>query len=89
MRARRDEEPFGVFEQNWLVFELWCLVWRQWRWVAGGMNAVRVGLDWCQVEAVMRMQGIKRRRRPDLMRGLRVMEDAALAELEVLDQSSE
>lgn len=32
----------------------------------------------------MRMQGIKRRRRPDLMRSLRVMEDAALAELELL-----
>jgi len=51
------------------------------------MSAARVGLDWCQVEAVMRMQGIKRRKRAGLMRDLKVMEDAAVEELARIDQA--
>ncbi len=75
-----------VYGHNGPAFELWCQVWRQWRWVAGGMDARRVGLDWCQVEAVMRMQGIKRRKRAGLLKDLRLMEGAALEELAQIAQ---
>ncbi|WP_418646560.1 DUF1799 domain-containing protein [Thauera butanivorans] len=76
-----------MYAHNWPAFQLWCLVWRQWRWVSGGLGAQRVGLDWCQVESVMRLQGIKRRRRAALMRDLKVMEDAAADELAQIDQA--
>lgn len=70
-----------MFACNWPAFELWTQTWRQWRWVPSGMGAVRAGLDWCQVEAVMRMRGIKRREHPELLRALRVMEGAAVEEM--------
>jgi hypothetical protein len=54
-------------------------VWRQWKWLAGGLGApMRLGLDWCQVEAMMRLRGIGRRRRAGIVGALRIMEEAAL-----------
>ncbi|MCL4759771.1 MAG: DUF1799 domain-containing protein [Rhodocyclaceae bacterium] len=71
-----------MYACNWPAYELWAQTWRQWRWVSAGMaGAVRAGLDWCQVEAVMRMRGIGRRERPALLLALRVMESAAIEEM--------
>ncbi|MDR1351489.1 MAG: DUF1799 domain-containing protein [Zoogloeaceae bacterium] len=66
-----------VYEHNWLAFAVWCDVWNQWRWCSG-MVPMRAGLDWGQVEAVMRLRGVPRRERCGLMKALRIMENEAL-----------
>lgn len=81
------ETSFAVYAHNWPAFELWAATWRQWRWVASGFGAQRVGLDWCQVEAVMRMRGIERASRSELVRTLKIMEDAALDELRIVTEA--
>ncbi|MFN3987579.1 MAG: DUF1799 domain-containing protein [Rhodocyclaceae bacterium] len=73
-----------MYAHNWPAFEVWSLVWRQWRWVGTGFAAWREGLDWGQAESVMRMLGVKRCRRPALLRALKVMQDAAVDELRIL-----
>ncbi|MDR2451000.1 MAG: DUF1799 domain-containing protein [Candidatus Accumulibacter sp.] len=79
-RARlRQPPPTEVYAHNWPAFEVWSAVWRQWKWLGGGFAApVRIGLDWTQVEAVMRMKGMRKRTRARVMNALGVMEDAAL-----------
>ncbi len=72
-------EPQAVFAHNWPTFQVWRDTWRQWRWIGGGLGApMRTGLDWTQVEAVMRMRRIAPRVRASMLDGLRAMEEAAL-----------
>lgn len=68
-----------VFEQSARTVEVWADCWNQWRWIAGGIAApIRAGMEWTQVESVMRMKGILRTDQPVIFAGLRVMEHAAL-----------
>lgn len=68
--------------QNWPAFLLWRDVWRQWRWVPGGLGgAQRDGLDWAQVESAMRLRRVPVRERARLMDALAIMQEAALARL--------
>ena len=79
---RLAPEPLPVFAHNWPVFELWRDTWRQWRYAGGGLGgAVRVGLDWAQVEAVMHMRRVPARKRGAMLDALRTMEGAALEAL--------
>lgn len=81
MAAEPEAEAFGVFAENWQVFTVWADVWHAWRWVAAGLGAVREGLDWAQVESVLRLRRIKKREWPRIHAGLMVMQAAAKAEL--------
>lgn len=82
LKVEEMPAPFGVYAHNWPAFALWVGVWRQWRWIPAGLaGAVRDGLDWVQVEAVMRMDGVPKRARRHLRQALRTMQDAAIAEM--------
>lgn len=50
--------------------------------MTAGFSAVREGLDWTQVEAVLRMQRVKKKEWPRILAGLQVMQAAAKAELD-------
>ncbi|MFC5769812.1 DUF1799 domain-containing protein [Thauera sinica] len=68
-----------VYAHNWPAFRIWRATWRQWRYVSLGMaGATRAGLDWAQVESVMRMQRILPRQRTAICEALAEMETAAL-----------
>ena len=78
-RARTDAGPYQVFPWHWRTVSTWCQVWRQWRYVAGGMAAPqRDGLDWAQVLAVLELGGVDRAEWPTVRDGLFVMQSAAL-----------
>jgi hypothetical protein len=72
-----------VFPHNVPVLRLWADVWNQWRWT-GGVDARRAGLDWSQVEAAMRLRGVPRVERPDMMTALQLMERTALEVLHAM-----
>lgn len=76
-------DAYRVYAHNWPALEVWRDSWRAWRWVPRGLaGARREGLDWCQVEAVMRMRRVPPRERTQLLDDLRRMQDAALTVLE-------
>jgi hypothetical protein len=72
--------PVEVYAHNGLALQVWADVWNQWRWISG-MVTMRIGLDWTQVEAVMRMRAIPRGEHMSLLSALRIMESEALAAL--------
>jgi hypothetical protein len=76
-----DEEVFEVWPENVQAVELFSLVASQWRAVAGFAGARFLGLDYAAIEAVMRMRNVRTKERGRLFDDLRVMEGAALAEL--------
>ena len=67
-----------MYAHNWLALMVWADVWNQWRWI-GGMTPMRCGMDWTQVEAVMRMREVRRNDRRCVLSALRIMESEALA----------
>jgi hypothetical protein len=78
--AARDRTGVPVWPENWPVVLAFCAVATQWRtvWVGGleGGGLMRTGLDYEGVRAGLAMLGIEVT--PDLVRGLQVMEHAAL-----------
>jgi len=54
----------------------------QTQWCYAGQSAAPVSLDYGRVEAVLRMLAIKKKRRPAIFQGLRIMEAAALKVLQ-------
>lgn len=78
-RAQRDAQPreqgFGVYQENMPVVEAWCGVETQ--WLCAGMGGVMTGLNYAGVHAWLQIF-IKPRERASIMRGLQVMERAAL-----------
>lgn len=58
------------------AWELFCAAGTQWR--RGGMAGARTGLDYAAVEALMRIRGVKKRKRLTLLDEVRVIESAAL-----------
>ncbi|MGI4856760.1 MAG: DUF1799 domain-containing protein [Janthinobacterium lividum] len=81
MAAARDIETFGVWQDNWPVFELFAhRLAGQWRYLALPMDApVRLGLDYAAVEAALRMSGMRKRARGRTFTLLCEMEAAVLA----------
>lgn len=76
-----DEEVFYVWPENVQAVELFCLAAGQWRVVAGFGGARFLGLDYAALEAVMRMRNVRAKDRARLFDDVRVMEGAALREL--------
>lgn len=78
-RAERESEPrqegFGVYEENMPVVEAWCGVETQ--WLYAGMAGVQTGLNYAGVQAWLQIF-IKPGERQAIMRGLQLMERAAL-----------
>ncbi|KQV78471.1 hypothetical protein ASD15_21910 [Massilia sp. Root351] len=80
--AREKLQPVDldchVWEENWATVLLFLDVSTQWNVSAGMEGRIYWGLDYQKVESTMRMLGIAQELQPDLFRGLRVMEQAAL-----------
>lgn len=76
------EADFEVHEDAWESWLFFLKVCRQWRYVAVsagmGMTSVRHALDWCGIESVIRLSGIKRSRWAGLLDDLLVIEEAVL-----------
>lgn len=76
-----DERPFEVWPENMEAVELFCVLANQWRAIAGFAAVRFLGLDYAAVEAVMRMRNVRQKDRARLFSDIRVMEAAALGEL--------
>jgi hypothetical protein len=61
---------FEVWQENWLIVEVFLAMSRQWIWT-GGMEPQRAGLNLAALPVVY--EGL------EVFQGLRVMESAALA----------
>lgn len=80
MAAEQAAETFGVWQDNWSVFELFARrLAGQWRYLALPMDApLRLGLDYAAVEAALRMSGMRKRERVRTFALLCEMEAAVL-----------
>lgn len=52
-------------------------LWSQWRMTVGWSRVVYEGIEYTSLEAVMRMQGIAKKKQRDVFWMVRVMEDEA------------
>lgn len=72
------DEDFEVWADCWDTLMFFLALRGQWVHAAGGLGAVRTGLDFSRVESVMRLWPITTRKRPRLLRDLVAMELAVL-----------
>ena len=79
-RAEADAaEWFEVHADNWDDWQFFLSVQTQWIYASTGMGAQRAGLNYPGVESGARLQGIPRRRWPELFEALHRVELAVLA----------
>ncbi len=77
--VRRSEGVFEVWEENWPTFCMFLSLQRQWRWLAGGMGPpIRLGLDYCAIEPVFRLTGVRKKDRAETFAALQLMENAVM-----------
>lgn len=77
-RAPVEEEAFGVFEENWSTFILFCSLQTRWNVVVLPSGRIRrVGLNWPAVESKVN-RTIPRKDRPALLDELELLELEAL-----------
>lgn len=70
-----------IWPEHWGVWDVFLAQGRRWRMV-GGLNGDRLqGLDMTQVESTIKLMGIKKKARPQMLDDLQVLEAAALGEL--------
>jgi hypothetical protein len=67
-------EEFGIWPENWQVFDIFLSMQTQWR---TGMNGP-TGLDYTALESLFRMNGILRKQQRDYLEAMQIMERAAL-----------
>ncbi len=70
-----DDEPFGVYAENWPAVMAFCTLAPRWQYA--GMAGQRTGFGWADVEAWIDRH-VRRRRRRALSADLQTMERAAL-----------
>lgn len=69
---------YEIWPCNWPAVQVFVACATQWRWLLAATQALRVGLEYTAVEAVMRMQRVPARERPAVLARVQVMERAAL-----------
>ncbi|NYT38869.1 hypothetical protein ERD78_18870 [Allopusillimonas soli] len=82
--AQRHEqtEHFEVWPENWQSVELFLDLATSWTWLSGGLTVpARLGLPATQVQAAIRMLGLRGSNRTQAYRDVRTMESAVLEEL--------
>lgn len=72
------QEETGCWPDNWPVLQVFDAMLSQWN--MGGMGGV-IGLRYEALPLVLKLQGIQRRRQRELFDALRVMERAAITEI--------
>lgn len=71
------DEPLRVFHFNWRTLGVFVSTWHQWH-VVTGTKIVKVGMDWTEVEAALKLSGVKRREWPLIFEGLLAMQKEVL-----------
>jgi Phage related hypothetical protein (DUF1799) len=66
-QSLQPAKPFEVFSDNWLTLEIFWATWHQWL----KYGARRTGIDWCQVESVMRLANVKHAEKENVFNGLK------------------
>lgn len=78
IEASSAADDFHLWPENVMAFEVFCALATQWRWLSGATDSIRIGLDYCSVEATLRLLGIDKAHRAHVFDSLRTMERAAL-----------
>jgi hypothetical protein len=77
-----EPEDFLVWPDNWPVLQVFMAMQTQWRMIAGMGGVMYQGIDYgAFTPAVLRGLGVTMAGWPEIFNGLRVMERAALTEL--------
>jgi hypothetical protein len=78
--VQKTEDVFEVWEENWESFLYFLEVSNHWTVVAKGMSEKEfVGLNYTCIESIIRtFKPVKKSKRQDLYRDLRIIEIAAL-----------
>lgn len=71
-----ENELFGVYPENWTAVMVFVRLRRCWR--IDRFAGVCDGLDRPAIESTLKMLGIKKKDRPEILAKLEIMEDAAL-----------
>ena len=71
------EEHVAVWPDNWQTVNIFAAMQTQWRW----SDNRRVGLDYNVLPEIWKRTGTRKKDRNDIFRGLRIMEHAAMEEL--------
>ena len=81
-RTQQSEPEFGVYPENWPAVQVFLALTTQWRTVAvstwGSARLIQTGLDYSAIEPVMKLTGVKPKRRAAIFEKVRIMEEAAL-----------
>lgn len=70
-------EHFEVWEENWPTLEVFLAMSDQWIWT-GGMEPRRAGLNLCALPVVYEGLQVRKKKRPEVFRGVKDMAAAAL-----------
>jgi hypothetical protein len=74
-----DPDEFEVWPENWPIVQAFLALSTQWN--RAGMDGARCGLKYEAFPTVYEGLGIKKKKRPEVFRGLQTMEHAALQEM--------
>ncbi len=72
---------FEVWQENWLIVEVFLAMSRQWIWT-GGMEPQRAGLSLMALPVVYEGLEVPPEKRPEVFQGIRVMETTVLEVLQ-------
>ncbi len=77
MLADIQPEPLGIWPENAITVEVFAHLGTQWRVGTRGP----VGLDYAAIPVVLMLLGVPPHKHADVLAGIRIMERAALAEM--------
>jgi len=77
--AARPAPKFEIFPENELIVDVFVNLDTQWRRVGVGMaSLITEGIDYRALESTVRLMGIEQPLWPEILAGIRQMENAAL-----------
>jgi len=78
-RGGGREEDFLILPENWDSVQVFLALNTSWR--IDGFNGIYLGLDRPAIESTLRLMGIAAERHREILEDLRIMESAALGDL--------
>ncbi|MDD5176751.1 MAG: DUF1799 domain-containing protein [Sterolibacterium sp.] len=85
---KADSGVLDIWPENVDTWETFRALETNWRIIAGGMAEPRYqGIEYASIPEALRMAGVKKKKQPAVRAGLRIMERAALAAINGLDQN--
>lgn len=78
MGVAPEAKTLDLWPEHWALWDVWLALQNAWNVVAGMSGQSYLGFDRSQAESVMRLNGVKKRDRRQMLRDLLTMEAAAL-----------